>query len=144
MGAVLGDARAADAAAAVGYLDPDFFVYSDETDFCKRLATPGGGSCGFRRRGPSTTTSSPPTRARVRRTVEFHRNRDLYMRKHHSRPAALAVRALTAWFYAVRTVVAAVLRDDEKRWYWLHARQALRPGRGEGIRDAAEAYNRGG
>ncbi len=25
------------AAAEVGYLDPEFFVYSDETDFCKRL-----------------------------------------------------------------------------------------------------------
>jgi N-acetylglucosaminyl-diphospho-decaprenol L-rhamnosyltransferase len=133
----------ADAAAAVGYLDPDFFVYSDETDFCKRLH-----DAGWRilwvpaARAVHHDQLSTDSEARMRRTVEFHRNRDLYMRKHHSRPTALAVRALTAWFYAVRTVVAAVLRDDEKRWYWLHARQALRPGRGEGIRDAAEAYNR--
>jgi GT2 family glycosyltransferase len=133
----------ADAAAAVGYLDPDFFVYSDETDFCKRLH-----DAGWRilwvpaARAVHHDQLSTDSEARMRRTVEFHRNRDLYMRKHHSCPAALAVRALTAWFYAVRTVVAVVLRDDEKRWYWLHARQALRPGRGEGIRDAAEAYNR--
>ena len=29
------------AAAAVDWLDPDFFVYSDETDFCKRLGDAG-------------------------------------------------------------------------------------------------------
>ena len=29
----------------------------------------------------------------------------------------------------------------ESGWYWLHARQALRPTRGEGMREAAEAYN---
>ena len=30
-----------EAAEAVGWLDPDFFVYSDETDFCKRLTDHG-------------------------------------------------------------------------------------------------------
>ena len=30
-----------EAAAQVGYLDPAFFVYSDETDFCKRLRDAG-------------------------------------------------------------------------------------------------------
>ena len=30
-----------DAAEQVGWLDPDFFVYSDETDFCKRLRDAG-------------------------------------------------------------------------------------------------------
>jgi N-acetylglucosaminyl-diphospho-decaprenol L-rhamnosyltransferase len=30
-----------DAAEQVGYLDPAFFVYSDETDFCKRLGDAG-------------------------------------------------------------------------------------------------------
>ena len=30
-----------DAAEAVGYLDPAFFVYSDEVDFCKRLRDAG-------------------------------------------------------------------------------------------------------
>src|SRR5262249_54947953 len=30
-----------EAAAEVDYLDPEFFVYSDETDFCKRLADAG-------------------------------------------------------------------------------------------------------
>jgi N-acetylglucosaminyl-diphospho-decaprenol L-rhamnosyltransferase len=80
--------------------------------------------------------------ARTRRTVEFHRNRDLYMRKHHSRAAAAVVRVLTAWFYLVRATLAPLLRGDAARWYLLHARQALRPGRGEGVREAAADFNR--
>jgi N-acetylglucosaminyl-diphospho-decaprenol L-rhamnosyltransferase len=132
------------AAAAVGYLDVDFFLYSDETDFCKRL-----GDAGWRilyvpgARAVHHDQLSTDPAARTRRTVEFHRNRDLYMRKHHSRLAAALVRCLEAWFYTVRTALAPLL-GDEARWYMLHARQALQPGRGEGVREAAEAYNRRG
>ena len=68
------------------------------------------------------------------RIVEFHRNRDLYMRKHHSRPAALAVRALTAWSYALRALAATVLPGQPADVYRAHARQALFPSRGKGLR----------
>ena len=64
------------------------------------------------------------------RIVEFHRNRDLYMRKHHSRAAALAVRLLTAWSYALRALAATVLPSHPAHVYRAHARQALLPGRG--------------
>ncbi len=77
-----------------------------------------------------------------RRIVEFHRNRDRYMRKHHSRAAAAAVRALTAWAYLLRAFAALLLPSHEPKRYLLHARRALRPARGEGIREAAENYNR--
>lgn len=128
------------AAEEVSWLDPDFFVYSDETDFCKRL-----GDAGFH------TLYVPGSRAihheqlandrsDTRRVVEFHRNRDLYMRKHHGRLAAAAVRALTALSYIPRALVALVLPGHDPRWYLLHARQALHPS-GDGIREAAEAYN---
>ncbi len=46
------------------------------------------------------------------RIVEFHRNRDLYMRKHHGAAAALAVRVLTAWSYALRALAATVLPNQ--------------------------------
>ena len=36
-----------------------------------------------------------------RRIVEFHRNRDRYLRKHHSSPERYTVRALGVWFYLV-------------------------------------------
>ena len=131
------------AAEQVGYLDPAFFVYSDETDLCKRL-----GDAGWRvlyvpaaeAIHHEQLATSPD--AGAARAVEFHRNRDLYMRKHHGTVAAFAVRVLTAWTYVLRAVAALVLPGHDAGWYRLHARQALRPGRGEGLREAAEAYNR--
>jgi N-acetylglucosaminyl-diphospho-decaprenol L-rhamnosyltransferase len=128
------------AATEVGYLDPDFFVYYDECDFCKRLADAGWRTLFV----PSAEAVhhdqlSTDLAAGLPRIVEFHRNRDLYMRKHRSRPAALAVRVLTAWSYAVRAIAAAVLANQPARIYWAHARQALFPGRGESLRDRAGA-----
>jgi N-acetylglucosaminyl-diphospho-decaprenol L-rhamnosyltransferase len=73
-----------------------------------------------------------------RRIVEFHRNRDRYMRKHHSPAAAAMVRALHAWSYLVRALVS----PSSRARYLLHARQALWPWRGEGLREAAEGTPR--
>jgi N-acetylglucosaminyl-diphospho-decaprenol L-rhamnosyltransferase len=131
------------AAEEVGHLDPAFFVYSDETDFEKRLR-----DAGWRillvpeARAIHHEQLSTDLQAAERRIVEFHRNRDLYMRKHHSRAAAAAVRALTAWPYLLRALAALVLPGHDSRRYLLHARQALNPRRGEGIREAAEERNR--
>jgi N-acetylglucosaminyl-diphospho-decaprenol L-rhamnosyltransferase len=125
-----------EAAAGVGYLDPAFFVYYDECDLCKRLA-----DAGWRTLFVAAAEAvhhdqlSTDLGAGLPRIVEFHRNRDLYMRKHHSRPAALAVRLLTAWSYALRALAATVLPNRPARIYWAHARQALLPGRGESLRD---------
>ena len=63
------------------------------------------------------------------------------MRKHHGAGAALVVRALTAWTYAVRAAIAILVSGWSPGWLWLHARKALRP-RGPGVREAAAAYNR--
>src|SRR4051794_9382551 len=130
------------AAEQVGFLDPRFFVYSDETDFCKRLHDAGwrilyvAAARAIHREQLSTDAE-----AAGRRIVEFHRNRDLYMRKHHSRLAAGAVRFLTAWSYLVRALMSLLIPGRDPRRYLLHARQALAPGRGEGIREAAEKMN---
>jgi N-acetylglucosaminyl-diphospho-decaprenol L-rhamnosyltransferase len=126
------------AAERVGWLDPDFFVYSDETDFCKRL-----GDAGFRTlyvpraRAIHHEQLATDRSAGSRRLVEFHRNRDLYMRKHHGRAAAAIVRLLSALPYLPRALAALVLPGHDPRWYLLHARKALRP-RGEGLREAVE------
>ncbi len=131
------------AAAQVGYMDPDFFVYSDETDFCKRLS-----DAGWRilhvpgaRAVHHDQLSSDRGSAR-RRLVEFHRGRDRYLRKHHTAPARVAVRALGVWFYLVRALAALALPGHDPRRYLLQATQELVPSRGEGIREAAEEYNR--
>ncbi len=127
-----------EAAAEVGYMDPEFFVYYDECDFAKRLHDAGWRSLYVAAaEAVHHDQLSTDLAGGLPRIVEFHRNRDLYMRKHHSRAAALAVRALTAWSYALRALAAAVLPNRPARIYWAHARQALLPGRGEGLKERA-------
>ncbi len=129
------------AAAEVGYLDPGFFVYSDETDFQKRLHDAGWAviQVPWARAIHHEQLTNDRVAGR-RRLVEFHRNRDLYMRKHHGTRAAAAVRVLTAWAYAVRGLVSLVLPSQDAGWFWLHARLALSP-KGDGIREAAAELN---
>jgi len=126
------------AAAEIGYLDPAFFVYYDECDFCRRLHDAGWdilyvpAAEAFHHDQLSTDLE-----AGLPRIVEFHRNRDLYMRKHAGRAAAVAVRALTAWAYGVRALAAVVLPGHQARIYAAHARQALLPARGTSLGDRA-------
>ena len=131
-----------EAAAQVAYLDPEFFVYADETDFCKRLADAGWKILFV----PEATAIhheqlATDLEASRRRIVEFHRGRDRYMRKHHSPAVAAIVRVLTAWSYLPRALAALVLPGHDPGRYLAHAGAALRPSRGEGLREAAESYN---
>jgi N-acetylglucosaminyl-diphospho-decaprenol L-rhamnosyltransferase len=131
------------AAEQVGWLDAAFFVYSDETDFCKRLS-----DAGWRvlfvphAQAVHHDKLSTDAAAMRRRIVEFHRGRDLYFRKHHTPLTRLAWRLCWTWAYLVRAAAAAVLPGHDPRRYLLHARQQALPQRGEGIREAADAYNR--
>jgi N-acetylglucosaminyl-diphospho-decaprenol L-rhamnosyltransferase len=131
-----------EAAEQVGWLDPDFFVYSDETDFCKRLH-----DAGWRilfvpaARAVHHDQLSTDAEAMRRRIVEFHRNRDLYFHKHRMFVTRALWRACWTWAYLVRAAAALALPGHDPQRYLLHARQQLLPGRGEGIREAADAYN---
>jgi hypothetical protein len=133
-----------DAAAEVDYLDPAFFVYSDEVDFARRLRDAGWLSVYVPDAVAIHHEQLSTAGAGERRIVELARNRDLYMRKHHSPAAARAVRWLTAWPYALRALAATVLPGHSPRRYWRHVAATLRPQRGEGLREAAERYNGGG
>ncbi|HTA11845.1 MAG TPA: glycosyltransferase [Solirubrobacteraceae bacterium] len=132
-----------EAAAQVGYLDPDFFVYSDEVDFARRLRDRGWRSLYVPTaqavHHEQLSTGSLPER----RIVELSRGRDLYMRKHHSALAATAVRWLTAWAYGERALAALALPGHDPRRYWRHTLAALHPERGAGLREAAAEFNRG-
>lgn len=134
-----------EAAAEIDYFDPQFFVYSDEVDFCKRLEDHGWhtlyvpGAEAIHHEQLSTDGEVPE-----RRIVELSRNRDRYMRKHHSRAAAWAVRWLTAWTYFVRSLAARVLPGHDAARYRFHVHATLHPDEGEGLREAASDYNRGG
>jgi GT2 family glycosyltransferase len=126
----------------VGGMDPDFFVYSDEVDWQRRARAAGWSVLYV----PDATIVhreqlSYGAGAR-RRIVEFSRNRDRYMRKHQGRLAAGTVRVLTAFTYALRAIAALILPGRSPRRYWWHAYHSLLPGRGAGLREAAEQYNR--
>jgi hypothetical protein len=131
-----------EAAAQIGWFDPDFFVYSDETDFQKRLH-----DAGWRvlyvpdARAIHHEQLATDAAAAARRITEFHRGRDRYMHKHHSRVVALTTRVLTAWAYSLRALAALLLPGRDPRRFLLHASRALVPGRGEGLREAAARFN---
>lgn len=131
-----------EAARAIDTFDPAFFVYSDEVDFERRLRDAGHTVLW----APTAEVihheqlSTDLERA-ARRIVEFHRGRDRYLRKHHRAVSRWLITALTVWTYAARAAAATVLPRHDPSRYLLHARAALRPGRGEGLREAAEAFN---
>jgi hypothetical protein len=131
-----------EAAAAVGYLDADFFVYSDEVDFARRLRDRGWRSVyvpGAQAvHHEQLSTGALPER----RIVELARGRDLYMRKHHSAASARAFAWLTAWSYALRALAALALPGHDPKRYWRHVTASLHPERGEGLREAAAEFNR--
>ncbi|HEU4979379.1 MAG TPA: glycosyltransferase [Solirubrobacteraceae bacterium] len=130
-----------EAAREIGWFDPAFYVYSDEVDFCKRLADAGWHTlhvpAAVAVHHEQLSTDTVPER----RIVELSRNRDRYMRKHHSAAAALAVRLLTAWTYALRALAALALPGHDPRRYRRHVTATLWPRRGEGVREAAEQHN---
>jgi GT2 family glycosyltransferase len=132
-----------DCAKQIGYFDPLFFVYSDEVDFCKRLRDVGFPTLYVPDaeviHHEQLSTGTVPER----RIVELSRNRDRYMRKHHSAAAAQIVRWLTAWTYLVRAIVAIGLPGHEPKRYFKHVTATLRPSRGDGLREAAHEHNRG-
>jgi GT2 family glycosyltransferase len=131
-----------EAAAEIGYFDPRFFVYSDEVDFCRRLADAGWHTLYVPEsravHHEQLSTGTVP----ARRIVEFSRNRDRYMRKHHSRLSAWLVRWLTAWTYLWRAAGALVLPGHDPKRYLKHVTATLFPGRGEGLAEGAEEFNR--
>ena len=131
-----------DAAAAIGFFDPEFFAFTDEVDFCRRLADAGWATIyvpdARAVRHDLLATGEVPQR----RIVESARNRDRYMRKHHSAFSAFLVRWLTAWTYAIRTVGALLLPGRDHRRNARHVVAALAPERGEGLAEAAEEFNR--
>jgi GT2 family glycosyltransferase len=129
------------AAEQIDWMDPSFFVYSDEVDFEKRLHDAGWHTLyvpdAVAIHHEQLSTDIVPER----RIVEMARGRDRYMRKHHGPLAALAVRGLIAWSYLVRMLVALLLRRPSWRRYRRDVTAALWPARGEGLREAAAARN---
>ncbi len=131
-----------EAAAGVGWLDPAYFVYSDEVDFCRRLRDAGWATLYVPAAEAVHHEQLSTGEVPERRIVEMARGRERYLRTHHGRATALAVRLLTAWAYAVRALAATVLPGHDAVRYRRHVAATLHPARGEGLREAAERFNR--
>jgi N-acetylglucosaminyl-diphospho-decaprenol L-rhamnosyltransferase len=132
-----------EAAEAIGWFDPAFFVYSDEVDFCKRLRDAGWHTLYVPQAAAYHHEQLSTGAVPERRIVEMSRNRDRYMRKHHSAAEAWVVRLLTALTYTARAAAALLLPRHDPRRYWRHVTATLRPAQGEGLREAASEHNRG-
>src|SRR4051794_7289737 len=130
-----------EAGATIGWLDAAFFVYSDEVDFCRRLRDAGWSILYVPSAQAVHHEQLATGAASERRIVEFARNRDRYVRKHHGTATARAVRWLTAAAYAERAAAALVLPGHDARRYGRHVTATLHPERGEGIAEAAAAFN---
>jgi len=128
-------------ALAVNCLDTGYFVYSDETDLCKRLADRGWSTLfvpsavAVHHEGLSTGASAK------RRIVEFARGRNRYLTTHLGPLQALLMRPLIAFPYALRALAATVLPGHDAQRYRWHVGAALAPRRGEGLRESAERFN---
>ena len=136
-----------------GGLDERFFIYAEETDLCRRLASAGYEVQYF----PQVTVYHhvAQTSAKVpeRRINELWRSRHRYWAKHHSRAGARVAALCTAWQYAALAAISsALLRLPERARprrrslrnpaeLWLQAHNAVRGVSGPGLRELAEEWN---
>ena len=137
----------------VGLFDERFFIYSEETDLCYRLAAAGYETVYF----PQVTVAHhvAQTSAKVpeRRINEFWRSRHRYWAKHHSRAGARAAAWLMGWQYAVRAAVGGALvrvpaarrpipvQGSDPAQFRLHARNAFRGVAAPGLQELADDWN---
>jgi N-acetylglucosaminyl-diphospho-decaprenol L-rhamnosyltransferase len=126
----------------VGLFDEGFFIYSEETDLCRRLR-----DAGWRTQYvPAVTVVHHESQFSAgipeRRVNEMWRSRHRYWRKHHSAAGARLAALCTGAQYALRALLRAGDRDTAARMR-LHARDALDV-RGPGLRELADEWNAAG
>ena len=138
----------------IGLFDESFFIYSEETDLCRRLADAGYETHFLPQVTVFHHVSQFSAEVPERRINEEWRSRARYWRKHHSPLAARGTALLTGLQYAARAAVGeAVLHLPEGRRpvridpaaparFRLHARNAWAGVRGPGLREYAEEWNR--
>jgi GT2 family glycosyltransferase len=123
----------------VGLFDEGFFIYSEETDLCRRLRDAGWRTQYF----PSVTVVHHESQFSAgipeRRVNEMWRSRHRYWRKHHSPAGARLAALATGAQYGIRALLRAGDRDAAARMR-LHARDSLAVG-GPGLRELAEEWN---
>ena len=105
-------------------------------------ATRAGRCCTCRQRCDRAPRAALHGARRAAADRRVRRNRDRYVRKHPAAPRRWRCGSLTAFAYALRALAALVLPGHSARPLSPHAYHSLFPAAGEGLREAAEAYNR--
>jgi len=133
----------------VGPFDEGFFMFSEETDLCRRLADAGWETWFV----PEAVVVHHESALRAdvprERIAEEWRSRHRYWRKHHSAAGARAAAVLTGTQYAARAGVSAAARRVRPESFEpsfparmrLHARSAWRGPDARGLRELAEDWN---
>lgn len=132
----------------LGGFDPDFFMFSEDADFCRRLADRGlhrlvVPAATATHRGQASTAGYE-----CRRDVEQWRSRSTYWRKHHSRTARTIIRIAYSGSYLIGALVAVLgtvtgtrRRGRGRRLLFL-AGAALRTPPGPGLSELAADWDR--
>jgi N-acetylglucosaminyl-diphospho-decaprenol L-rhamnosyltransferase len=120
----------------VGLLDEDYFMYSEELDWCRRIKAAGWRLVYLPAAQIVHHLGKSSEQAVTARHVTFQRAKLRYWRKYHGRAAATFLRifllATYAWQMAVEVAKAAVGHKRTMRWqriqvYWKVLRSGLRP-----------------
>jgi N-acetylglucosaminyl-diphospho-decaprenol L-rhamnosyltransferase len=126
----------------VGLFDEGFFMYSEETDLCRRMRDAGHEIVWF----PDVTVVHHVARTTAelpeRRVNEMWRSRHRYWHKHHSATGARLAALATGAQYRARAELGRLTRRDASfvARMRLHARDSRRVD-GPGLRELAEEWN---
>ncbi len=89
---------------AVGGFDPRFFMYFEETDWCRRIREAGWDVGYFPGAHALHHESQSADQDLIARALNFHRSRHMFVAKERGRLVALLLRAVIGILYAVYTV----------------------------------------
>jgi GT2 family glycosyltransferase len=129
----------------VGLFDEGYFMYSEETDLCLRLAEAGWERWFMPQAVVVHHDSAMRDQVPRERIAEEWRSRRRYWREHHSAAGVRVAEAATGLQYAARAGIASVLRRRYGAGFAarmrLHARSAWRGPQGPGLRELADQWN---
>ncbi|GAB4275762.1 MAG: glycosyltransferase family 2 protein [Candidatus Promineifilaceae bacterium] len=126
----------ADVVTAVGGMDPGYFMYSEELDWCKRIKAAGWRVIYFPQAKIIHHEGKSSEQAIAARHINFNRAKLRYYRKYHGRLATLLLRIFLLKSYAYQIVVEGIkgllghkrpLRWQRIQLYWQVLRTGLPP-----------------